>query len=356
MMRRHFAYTAVLALLLTVALAACRREPLPIPEDAIRFSVDPTVSVSSALTKAGDDPTTEDYLVAHENAIRVWGDYTTIGGTSWTSQFPGTNVTCAWVLGGSPNWTYTPLQSWVDNATYRFRAVFPTTADIQTTGTNKTGGDKLVVQYTLPGENYDLMVASAPSVLSADQIGNTLSLSFRHACAAVRFLFRENDPKDENKYYIKEFKLQNLYKQGTLTYTGASATAAVTTNEWGNIGDRAQVYAWDDGGDDSKRWAVPANKADFNGFPDKYKWFFMIPQPLAVNDGLQPSVYIKYQVGTSVFESTIGLPTTDSFVAGYKYTYVINLLPKSTGITLSIEPWDVIHVPVDDIIFEKPEP
>ena len=351
MMRRHFAYTAVLALLLTVALAACRREPLLIPGDAIRFSVDPTVSVSSALTKAGDDPTTEDYLVAHGNAIRVWGDYTTNGGTSWTSPFPGTDITCAWAVGGTPSWNYTPVQSWVDNATYRFRAVFPTTADIQTTGTNKTGGDKLVVQYTLPGENYDLMVASAPSVPSTDQIGNTLPLSFRHACAAVRFLFQENDPKTEVLYYIKEFQLLNLYTQGTLTYTGNSASAGVTTAEWHYDAARTTVYTWSDGGDDANRWAVPAEKENFDAFPTGYKWFFMIPQPLSVNDGKTPSVYIKYQAGTGVIESTIPLPETDSFVAGNKYTYVINLIPKETGITLSVEPWDVINVPVDDIIF-----
>lgn len=349
MMRRHLAYPVYLALLMTVALAACRRESLPIPEDAIRFSVGPTVSVSSTLTKAGDDPTAEDYLVKHGNVVRVWGDYTTNGGTSWTSPFPGTDITCAWAVGGTPSWNYTPVQSWVDNATYRFRAVFPTSANIQT-GAGQTSGDKLVVQYTnsKTDENYDLMVASAPSLSSATQIGTTLPLTFRHACAAVRFLFQKN-VADQNDYVIKEFRLENLYKQETLIYTGASATAGVTTAEWSHNGPRAQIYA-----DNTINWAVPSDKANFDGFPTGYKWFFMIPQPLAVNDGLKPSVYIKYQSDAAPIESTIELPTTDSFEAGKKYTYVINILSKETGITLSIEPWDVVDVPVDDIIFEAP--
>lgn len=337
----------MLALLMAVVLTACRKEPLPESGDQIRFSVNPPVSVSSALTKAfyDDDPTASDYLVKKDNVIRVWGDYTT-DNASWSSPFPGTDVTCDENL----HWGYGVAKTWTANATYRFRAIFPTSANIQT-GTGETGGDKLVVKYQLPGENYDLMVASVPTVSAAAQIGNDLSLSFRHACAAVRFLFQENDPKDEVLYYIKEFQLLNLYTQGTLTYTGNSASAGVTTAEWHYDAARTTVYTWSDGGDDANRWAVPAEKENFDAFPTGYKWFFMIPQPLSVNDGKTPSVYIKYQAGTGVIESTIPLPETDSFVAGNKYTYVINLIPKETGITLSVEPWDVINVPVDDIIF-----
>ena len=340
----------MLALLVTVVLTACRQEPLPVSGDQIRFSVNPPVSVSSALTKAfyDNDPTASDYLVKKDNVIRVWGDYTT-DNTSWSNPFPGTDVTCDENL----HWGYGVAETWTPNATYRFRAVFPTSANIQTSGTSITGGDMLVVKYQLPGENYDLMVASAPSVSADDQIGNELALSFRHACAAVRFLFQENDPKTDVLYYIKEFRLQNLYAEGTLTYTGASASAGVTTAEWSHDAERTTVYSWSDGGDDTKRWSVPAEKANFDAFPTGYKWFFMIPQPLTVDDGKKPSVYIKYQAGTGIIESTVLLPEADSFVAGYKYTYVINLLPKETGITLNVEPWDVINVPLDDIIFEQ---
>ena len=194
MMRRSFTYTAFVALLLATAFAGCRRELLPSTGDPIGFSVGS--DVSALVTKADDKPTENNYLIADGNQIKVWAERSIDANTRenvFVSQ--PTTVECKKV-GETFTWDYTEgnasnLRYWYNSGTYKFRAVFPITANVQST----TNSEELVVYYSMHDDNYDLMVASE-EVDATNRASAQVPLVFHHACAALRFYFRSdsNDP------------------------------------------------------------------------------------------------------------------------------------------------------------------
>ena len=237
-MRKCYIDLAFWAVLLSAVLLGCRRESLPVADDAIKFSVGQSVTFSGLQTKTGDEtvelPDDESYLKTQGNKIRIWGDYKIEGENNpWVSIFEGTRATYTatgdWDYWGEGNPKY-----WDKNAEYRFRAVFPDTAEIL----DESGSGQLNISYSMREKevnsqtvrsDYDLMVASAPSVDGATQLssGDPVTLKFRHACAAVRFFFKDPSVKESGgapvyNYYIKSFELQHLYTDGTLIYNGRS--------------------------------------------------------------------------------------------------------------------------------------
>ena len=262
-MRRLFAYPAILALLLTATFAGCRQEPLPEAGDAIRFSV--SNAILSAETKAS--------LIDETNigAIKLYGSKLPEGATTKVSFFgaDGNEASTTLAKSGSA-WAYTPIKYWEHNASYDFRAVYPSTANV-TTGSS----DAIVVSDFSIGSSYDLMVASKAGVTSAAQAGTAVPLEFKHACAAVRFLFQDGT----NDYYIKSFTLSGITTSGTMTYPG--------TNElltWSNYGDTA--YSWP-----GTSWEVPATYGE-TGLEG---WYFVVPQTL----GDTATLSFTYKVGAN---------------------------------------------------------
>lgn len=232
MMKRTFAYQALMALLLATAFAGCQREVLPSTGDPISFSV-------GTKTKVDDNLTTFDYLLKNGNQITVWAERI-VGGTHY-NVFDGpqpTTVQCKQV-GNDFTWDYTggdasKIKYWETTGTYKFRSVFPTTADIQ----SNTSCDKLVIDYSMHESNYDLLVAAKN--FDARPSDNLVPLQFRHANAAVRFRFKTVT----QDIYLTGFSLQNVYTLGTLNYSG-DGTTGVSMNEWTLHDTRApQVFPW----------------------------------------------------------------------------------------------------------------
>lgn len=216
----------MLAMLLTVAIAGCRREsqPLTLAEDTIRFSVSQPGSAELG-TKALPTPD-----IPPIDQIKVWADKSD-GDAPWSQLFANQPQT---VVKEGDNWNYwgsgLPIR-WTPGASYRFRSVFPTTADTQ----SGSGSDRLEINYSMYDE-YDLLVAASNFASKPD--GGIVPLTFHHANAAVcvRFLSNVDDT------YLTHFELNNLYTTGTLYYTGAGG---VSMDEWTRHGLRAQqVYPW----------------------------------------------------------------------------------------------------------------
>lgn len=321
-MRRNYAYP-VLWILLTVALAGCRQEPLPETEDAIRFSVAPS-TVAGLETKAG--PTSASYL--EDKGIAVYGSYGTTNPptTVFDKTTPFTYVASTNTL------SYSPLKYWHRDEPYGFRAVSPATTEV--TG----NGNKIDIDYNI-ASGYDLLVASA-SVASAPPANNTVGLTFIHACAVVRFLFRDATVAEDattapGNYRIKSFALQNVYAAGTLAYTGDSSASPVTYGtggEWSYSGARASsVCSW------SGSYEVTAAYNPITG----REWYYPIPQDLNVNDSKHAAIHFTYTVGNDTQElpATLSLEKFNGanviWEPGKVYTYKIQIQTKA--ITFDVE-------------------
>lgn len=328
-MRRLFAYPAILALLLTATLAGCRQEPLPEAGDAIRFSV--SNAVLSAETKAD--------LIDDSNigAIKLYGGKLSAGATDKVSFFGADGSASSTTLTKSGSaWTYDPIKYWEHGATYDFRAVYPSDANVTTT----SGSDEIVVSGFSIGSSYDLMVASKSGVTSAAQAGTAVPLEFKHACAAVRFLFQDGT----NDYYITSFTLSGITTSGTMTYSGADD--ALPT--WGDLG--ATAYSWA-----GTSWEVPA-AYDETGLEG---WYFVVPQNLG-DDAKLSFTYTVGSDGTQDIPVTIplkggvGLNTSSvtSWARANTYTYKIQIQANAIEFTVSVDSW----TETTDTPLVEPEP
>lgn len=321
-MKQSATYRVLMALSLVVTFISCQREPLGESGDAIRFSV--TQAVTSDLqTKAA--PSAE----ADLNKFTVWGSMKE-GASDWKQVFKNQPQEVTYKQEGSTiSWDYGTTQYWNRNANYRFCAVFPTTADVQ----NGSGSDNVIVSYpSLPG--YDLMVASSPLIDAAGNGSEPVKLEFRHACAAVRFLFAK-ESNDARTYSITGLVLQNISASGTMTYVGASNDSGASIS-WS--APSKTDFTWTGG-----PWSVPAATTSVPfALITTPEWLFAVPQSLAGTPA--PTIKISYTVDGRALEVTLDLKTDSisKWDNGNAYTYNVKVSPKVIGVTVTITPWEII--------------
>lgn len=323
-MRLNAAYPALLALLLTLALAGCRREPLSAEGGVIRFQVN-TADISSSLTKydlPAVDDIPGDFLRKNGNTVRVWGTM-----NSDVLFDPYLVLTCDG-NGSSASWNYAgDPYYWNMTAEYQFRSVFTNGHD---TEIGSASASSVTVDYK---GGYDLMVAATSLASSAPK---SATLYFGHACSAVRFYCvdpaRSSTATTAN-FNITSFKLNNVSKTGTLTFSDGMA--------WSLASPTAEAYTLPAA---SLPWPVPSNNDDTAAALTP--WFFFVPQNLASSNS---SIEFSF-APTGPEYSGLPAPTVDvkfllkdaspsTWEAGKMYTYFIVLDPVSIGFTSSIQPW-----------------
>lgn len=320
--------------LLTLAFASCQEEPLPESGDAIRFSVAP--ATAAAVGTKADLPDESNYLIYDGSKIGVWGSYK-VGEGAWTDVFvpddatqpelPKT-VTCS-KPADAATWSYTTPRYWNRKASYRFCAVFPTTAAVQ----DGSGSDKVIVNYpSLPG--YDLMVASSPLIDAATNGSNPVNLKFEHAGAAVRFLFAKT-AGDTKTYNVTGLTLQNISVGGTMTYKGASNDGGASIS-WA-LAAAGTATPW------TVTKPVPEATTDvpFDIITDP-EWIFTVPQTLdATSATVFPALTVNYTVDGQALEVTLNLKTTKitKWEIGKAYTYKIMVNPNAIDLTVEWTDW-----------------
>jgi len=335
-MRKNNTYPVLVAMLLTVALTGCRQESLPEAGDAIRFSVNPTVSVATE-TKAGK-PDNPGY-----STIALYGSAST-----WTDlMFNGKII--------SNDGSYSPIMYWEQGAAYEFRAAYPSQANITGGSTTDSSvppsASSFVVTYNSLLENttdkyygnYDLMVATKQYSSTSRPTADTdkkVPLAFHHACAAVRFIFTKSGNDAALTCTIKGLKLNNVVTSGKLEYNSTVADAAVALTDWKNPTVDTNGWSLYDG----SGWTVPDGSTS--------PWYFVVPQTL---NG--PSLEYKYVFGPDEEKTvTLTIPDKDGgnnlkWEPGYAYVYTIDI--AMSKVSVQIEPWDVYSVWVTDIPFPE---
>ena len=323
-MKLNAAYPALLALLLTLALAGCRREQLSAEGGVIRFQVN-TADISSSLTKYQlpvVDDLPGDFLQKGGNTVRVWGTMND------AVLFNPLVLTCK-DDGGSLSWDYEgDRYYWNMTAAYQFRSVF---TDKHDSDLGSASAGSVTVNYS---GGYDLMVA-AKSLASSD--AKSATLNFGHACAAVRFYCvdptRSSTATTAN-FNITSFKLNNVSKTGTLTFSDGMV--------WNLDSPTAEAYTLPAA---SLPWPVPSNNDDATAALTD--WFFFVPQNLENNNasiefsfaptgteytGIDHSVDVKYYLKNAS-------PTSPIWEAGKMYTYFIVLDPDGIQFDVDWTDW-----------------
>lgn len=366
-MNSKYTYPVLLALLLTATLVSCGREALP-TGDTIQFVVSDGVTAElQTKTDASIKPNEEDYLIKAGNSIKIWADHKpATDEKTWAVDgkkvFDSQPQLATYTAEGSGYvWKYwddgkLPVR-WIKDHEYRFRAVFPINADIQ----EGTGGEKLEINYSMhesaPKGNYDLMVAAKD--FDSKPADNVVSLAFHHACAALQFFFKTENPNTK----IDGFELQYLHTIGTLNYTAPSSNdnssnKGITVNDWILHGAAApQVFHWDASSTDPA-WPV---EDDFTAFKGIDNWYFAIPQNLSDYHSNPPAVQFTYLVG-DVAQDPVTLPIPVSYEdnegfhsvvweGGKVYLYYIQIQPSESKITFKVVDWEKFDVSTEDIIF-----
>ena len=323
-MRRKFTYPAIPALLLALALAGCQREPVPAAGDVIRFSVsavniapapskaDPAIPASNTIERPGNP------LAQPDCQLKVWASLNT--GAGWKKVFNDPSIV---LENESGNWTYNGDKYWNRDANYRFMALYPVDADVQSASSDV---DQIKVNYT--DNTQDLMVA-ATQLRGAG--ATTVDLAFLHTCSAVRVFFVDPDRGTQDvRYKITNLEIQGLYMAGTLTNNQLTFT-------WAPSGNRTSGYSWPETPGSS--WNVPASYTAFT------PWLFFIPQSLTDNSALS----FTYEVnmgdgGTQLLPATLPINRYNNsdivWESGKMYTYYIKIRPKAIEMTVEWTDWD----------------
>lgn len=322
-MRLNAAYPALLALLLTLALAGCRREQLPADGGVIRFTVN-TAEVSSALTKydlPDVDDIPGDFLRKNGNTVRVWGSMNSaiLFDPYLVLSCEGNGISANWNYAGDPYY-------WNLTAAYQFRSVF---TDGHDTEIGSASASSVTVNYS---GGYDLMVA-ATSLGSSD--AKSATLTFGHACSAVRFYCidptRSSTATTAN-FNITSFKLNNVAKTGTLTFGDGMV--------WALASSTAEAYTLPAA---SLPWPVPSNHDDETAALTP--WFFFVPQNLANSDASIEFSFAPAGPEYASIEQGVDIKyflkdASTAWEPGMMYTYFIVLDPAAIEfINFTVQPW-----------------
>lgn len=175
--------------------------------------------VSTAASKA---IVSNDVFLQPGTTFKVWGNYHTSNGTSYSTVFDGTQMTY-----NGCEWTYDDPQYWFPGCTYAFRAVYPSEVS-QVSLKN----DHFKIENFDATKAFDLLLAEPDAIhCGVNQTMPPVALNFRHLLSRVAFIGK-SDPTllgDGRQIVIEEAVLSGVYKTGN--WSGATFDAN-TSDTW----------------------------------------------------------------------------------------------------------------------------
>lgn len=121
--------------------------------------------------------------------------------------------------------SYSPIQYWEAKNTYNFEAIAPKDGEKGVTfAANVNGGTITFVNDA----KTDLLYSKAAQVTTAEKLTGTpgkVNFNFSHELARVKFTFKNTFPENAAaKISVKDVKITNAYKNGTITPAAENAT------------------------------------------------------------------------------------------------------------------------------------
>lgn len=379
---RRILYIGLLGALLLLFPACVKMLEKETLEEPISFTSSAR-SGFDVVTKTGgnEEPEQDDHLrdlppvehlLAENSQMLVYGDWRAQTSSSQGEKifshvqvtFNATSVAPAIANANGSGWKYMYTKYWRRSGDYHFVAVHPYIAD-RNKCTYNENSSMLETSYYTRSDDFDLMVAQAARTNMAIDYNTKkgpVDLHFRHACAAIRFLFRKSAAIENTEYKLHSFSVQNLRTVGSLrcdfsNYDAVNnVTQAITLNSWELNMDLMDdnVFSWR-ATTDSPNKTIPMTYADWrrDQSTDIARWHYVIPQNSATAySGSRPVVSFSVLVGNSTTPvySSIQLP---AFVwePGKVYNYYIQIQPGKINITVVTSEWDPYYVAADDLVF-----
>lgn len=132
----------------------------------------------------------------------------------------------------SGNGTYSPIQYWEPNYTYAFEAIAPKSGEKGVTFVAaKDGG---IITFVSDSETDLLYSKSADKTIDSGitTTPGKVNFTFRHMLSRVKFTFKNTFPDNAAaKISVKDVKIINAYKNGTITPAAANAAWSVTADD-----------------------------------------------------------------------------------------------------------------------------
>lgn len=311
--------------LVPMVFSSCRGEEDEVETNAIDFSASNDVLESKSelinnLTYVG-------------NTIRVFGDFNNNDGRVH-QVFQDTKVS----YNASGQWTYSPIEYWMNNGTYDFRAVWPPKADVLAA----SSGKQIHVQnYSVVSDDaYDLMVAYVFRDMNISNDKSPVDLLFRHALAAVNVMVRK-EADDPQAYTLKETYFKNMWVAGNLVFSGNPTTPEALSDCWNRTYfQQTKCLNHTYNADITSAGTTPFNQ-------------FIMPQDVNASPADENKTTLGYTLvinGTEVTTEVV-LPAIE-WLPGKIYTYRINLKSSGADIEVITTEWDKVEVTAEDIIGE----
>ena len=188
--------------------------------------------------------------------------------------------------------------------------------------TNGTFVNGLYIDFTVDESTFDqkdLLVATTSDTWSHSK--GALSLTFDHACTALRFFVKKATNLKDYTLNVTNITLCNVKKHGEYV---------LSSEEWRSVDTDANFTLY-------KGSALTLNSKDYIALTDtKGPWLFMIPQTLTAWDGTSTLGNTYFQISctitkdaSEVYSGTAYIPFGAVLQKGYQHDVNINIGKKS---------------------------
>ncbi len=337
-------------ILLLLAVTACRKDDPAETWPSISFRADASAAENVAATKATKTVNTN----LTDNPFGVYGYYSdTKGGAAGTNVFDNSSALEVTYNSSTSNWEYTrtgdkPKYYWKRNQYYRFRAYHPYTASVETGGSD---ADKILINYRIIQDQYDLLVAFSTRHPATDSEGTgRVPMNFKHALSALRFRVAFDKSVDEGTTdTLTEFHINGVQAAGVLNYThkGDYLTPVIkwTSNAFDSSTEFYKSTEQRNFGVYNPGAASSVEPVDIYGSSDADNIVFAIPQTCSDPNYGDTTIHFKTVGGGDVDNSAV-LPTLN-WEAGKIYTYTLLIRKSSVEVNVTIKDWNEVQSTVD---------
>lgn len=304
-----------------LALTACNSD------ETVEMAKGKAIGFSSFVDKS---TRATDITLANLKSMEVYG---------WRSDNQGDNqIFNAQQVTVDPNGvgTYSPLKYWEANYTYNFEAIAPKSGvnGVQFAAA-KSGG-------TITFDNdaqTDLIYAKAKETTTLATITTTapgkVNFTFKHQLARVKFTFKNTFPANAAaKISVKNVKITNAYKNGTITPAATDAKWNVT-----NVTNNTFEVSFA-----NSTTKAPTNLVANKGGETDH--MYLIPTAKKESYEVTFTVTLDQNGVTTDYNHTVTIETTQSIGKSYNYVAEIgasNINPDSQlypiEFTATVDPW-----------------